>query len=429
MFPNNDEQNRLIKENLNLKFAVEELSILNDIAAAISSTKSLDQIINLIVRKCVKYLKAEEGAVHLANENDFRNVFQTMIRVKNDPANTSMHFNKQISDQIYTNKKPLMINKFRFDEEYTLDEKLTIKINSLLSVPMMLKGKMIGVLSLFNKKDEAGFTENDKRLLSIIAAQSAHVIENSRLFDEEKKFIAIQQELKIAAEIQKHILPKKIPEIEGYDLYGANIPALEVGGDYFDFINISDSVTVAALGDVSGKGVPASMLMANLQATLRAQLLSTIRAKECIYHANQLLLKSTDKRKFVTLFFAMVDNKSNSLTYCNAGHNIPVFIQDGKQVPLNKGGIILGWKENAVYTEETIPFEPGATLVIYSDGITEALSDRGEAYGEDRLIDLVKEKHTLNSRNLVEKIFEDVKEFSSGLPQSDDMTLLVIKRI
>src|SRR4030066_1025065 len=166
------EEEQLNKENLRLKSAVEELSILNDIATAVSSTQSLDQITNLIVKKCVKHLKAEQGTISLVDEKDFANPFHTMIRVRDNSAiKDTLRFDKQLSDIMLLNKKPLLINKFKIDESISLIDNSVLKIRSLLSVPMIIKGKMIGILSLFNKETEEGFSEHDQRLLSIIAAQ------------------------------------------------------------------------------------------------------------------------------------------------------------------------------------------------------------------------------------------------------------------
>jgi len=326
-----NEDDRLGTENLRLKSAVEELSILNDIATAIASTQSLDQITNLIVKKCVKHLKSEQGSIQLVDEKDFVNPFHTMIRVKDSQRNVDpLRFDQQISDWILANKKPLLINEFKREENIALQGDSILKIRSMLSVPMTIKGKTIGILSLFNKESVDGFNESDQRLLSIIAGQSANVIENSRLFDEEKKLIQIQEEIRVARNIQQNLLPKEIPSINGYDIYAINIPAQEVGGDYYDFIKVSENKTAIALGDVSGKGLPAAMLMANLQATLRGQLLFCDCTKDCIKRANNLLYKSTDVSKFATLFFGILDNEKDTLTYCNAGHNEPLLIVNVK---------------------------------------------------------------------------------------------------
>jgi len=425
-YPGGDQIN---DENLRLKSAIEELSILNDIATAIASTYALDQITNLIVKKCVKHLKAEQGSIQLVNEKDSINPFHTMIRVKDSKRNIeALRFDQQISNQMMATKKPIMINKFHHKEKIALQNSTEIKVKSLLSVPMIIKGKMIGILSLFNKESNPGFTEADQRLLSIIAAQSANVIENSRLFEEEQKLKLIQKEINVASEIQKNLLPHEIPLIKNYDIYAVNKPAWEVGGDYYDFIRISETKTAIALGDVSGKGLPAAMLMANLQATLRGQLLFSSCVKDCIQRANNLLHKSTSVSKFVTLFFGVLDTNINTFTYCNAGHNIPIFLQGGKRVELNKGGIILSWKENANYEEEEIIFEKGSILCVYSDGVTEAKNENEEEFGEERLFDLMHRKSDLTSRHLVTEVLNDLNKFTAGTSQSDDITLLIIKR-
>lgn len=416
-------------EIFRLKSAVEELSILNDIATAIASTQSLDQITNLIVKKCVKHLKAEQGSIQLVDEKDFDNPFHTMIRVKDSQIGTHpLRFDQQISDWMLANKKPMIKNEFKQEEKIALQADSILNIHSMLSVPMIIKGRMIGILTLFNKESAEGFTEADQRLLTIIAGQSANVIENSRLFEEEKKLMQIQQEIQVAIEIQKNLLPKEIPSIKGYDIYAINIPAREVGGDYYDFIKISETKTAIALGDVSGKGLPASMLMANLQATLRGQLLFCNCAKDCIKRANDMLFKSTDTSKFVTLFFGILDTEKHTLTYCNAGHNEPVFVQNDKKLKLDKGGILLSIIEHIDYEEDVISFDKGSTIVVFSDGITEAMNELNEEYGEERLNNFIERKLTSTSQQLANEILGDVKNYSSGVPQFDDITLMIIKR-
>jgi phosphoserine phosphatase RsbU/P len=422
-----NEKEKLNEENLRLRSAVEELSILNDIATAIASTQSLDQITNLIVKKSIKHLKAEQGSIQLVDEKDFNNPFHTMIRVKDSRYGSDpLRFNKQLSDLMLVNKKPLLINEFKQEETFSLKEDSVLKIRSLLSVPMIIKGKMTGILSLFNK--EGGFTEADQRLLSIIAAQSANVIENSRLFEEEKKLLQIQQELRVASEIQKRILPQEIPAIKGYDIYAINIPAQEVGGDYYDFINISDTRTAVALGDVSGKGLPAAMVMANLQATLRGQVLFSSSANDCIKRSNNLLFRSTDVSKFVTLFFGIIDTEKNTLTFCNAGHNEPYYLYGNNHTRLVNGGLILGCLEDSEYSEDELPLEKGSVLVIFSDGITEAFNTADEEYGDERLLTVIKNNSALTAKDLTTKILEDVMSFAAGTSQADDITLMVIKR-
>ena len=200
---------------------------------------------------------------------------------------------------------------------------------------------MIGVLTVFNKQSGEAFTESNQRLLTIIAAQSAQVIENARLYEEEKALQLMQQEMEMAHSIQANLLPKAQPSIPGYDIAGMSVSAANVGGDYYDFLPSEDRLVIC-LGDVSGKGMPASLLMANMQATIRGQNLVSSSASECMSRTNRLMFQSTDSAKFVTFFYAVLDIAGRTLEYSNAGHNHPIlFSGDRDPQRLETGGPVL----------------------------------------------------------------------------------------
>ncbi|MGE5796492.1 MAG: GAF domain-containing SpoIIE family protein phosphatase [Ignavibacteria bacterium] len=429
--------NRLEEENRRLRAAVEELSILNDIATAITSTQSIEQIIELIVKKCVKYLKVEQGAVMLLDEKDQQNPFHTMIRKQDSISNLlPFRLDAQLTGWMLKNKNPLMINNFESDPRFNFVSRLNQSLNeknfpvkSLLSVPMLLKGKLIGLLTVFNKHTLTGFTNDDQRLLGIIAAQSAHVVENARLYHEEQALIHLQEEMKLAYEIQVDLLPKSQPEIKGYQIAGKSIPAKEVGGDYFDFISIDDNHLAFCVGDISGKGIPAALLMANLQATLRGQTSFGKSCKDCIFFTNNMLFHSTASNKFATLFYAILNSETNQITYCNAGHNNPYLIAaDGKMTKLSVGGIIVGIMAEAQYDESIIDINPGEFLILFSDGITEAMNSAEEEFGDKRLTDIVLNNRKESVENIIDIIFREVKLFVGNSPQMDDMTVVIVKR-
>ncbi len=413
-----------------LRAAVQELSVLNDIATAISSVNELDQVIDLIVLKCVKHFGVEQGAVMLLDDEDMNKPFQTMVR-QTDSSNEIIpyHLGIQLSGWMLQHQKPLLVNDFQHDKRFTSWPDDTFPVRSLLSVPLRLQGEMMGLLIIFNKRDKSGFTEEDQRLLSIISSQSAQVIENARLYQEEQALIRMEEDLKVAYDIQVNLLPKSNPDIPGYDIAGVSIPAKKVGGDYFDFIKINEQRWAFCLGDISGKGVPASLLMANLQATLRSQTLFGHSCSECLERSNLLLYRSTDLQKFATLFYAILDTEKNHIEYASAGHNPPYLVSKDLRVrQLNTGGTILGFQENARYEEETIPFQPGDTLVLYSDGITEAMNKDEDQFEPERLEQVIRENHTESSQDLINTILNSVRNFAGEQLQSDDMTLLVIKR-
>jgi phosphoserine phosphatase RsbU/P len=420
----------LQEENRRLRVAVEELSVLNDIAIAVTSTQELENIVDLIVRKCVKHLKVEQGVVMLLDEKDNRNPFRTMVRKQDTLAELLPYrLDTQLTGWMLRYQTPLLVNDFINDERFKGFSEKESHIRSLLSVPMLLKGKMIGLLTVFNKRNNTDFTPEDQRLLAIISAQSAQVIENARLYMKEQDLVRIQEEMRLAGEIQRNLLPKTAPEIPGYQIAGRSIPAKDVGGDYYDFIPIEDGRLAFCLGDVSGKGMPAAMLMANVQATLRGQSAPSISSKECVERSNNLLYKSTDPQKYVTLFYGILNTKTNELCFCNGGHNNPFLLSgNGKMKKLQTGGIVLGFVPQFIFTEEKIPFQPGDLLVLYSDGITEAMNDKEEEFGEKRLEELITANRQESAEQIIGKILENIDTYVGSVPQMDDITIVVLKR-
>ena len=241
--------------------------------------------------------------------------------------------------------------------------------------------------------------------------------------------IRLQEEARMARNIQQNLLPDANPRLPGYDIAGKNIPAQNVGGDYYDFISLDEHRLVLALGDVSGKGIAASMVMANLQATIRAQTLYDADPRICLEKANKLLYQSTDSKTFISLFFGVLDTRVNTLTYANAGQDLPVLFQPGhKPVPLKTRGIALGMKDNVIFRKKEIILQPGDRLLIYSDGITEAMNEKMEEFGEDQLVELVQRYSSLSAQELISKIISKVNKHSDNSVRNDDMTLIVLIR-
>lgn len=425
------DQTLLEKENLRLRNAVEELAILNEIAIAVSSTQSLDSIVNLIVNKCIKHLKVEQAVVMLLNEKDMDKPFQTMIRQQDSVADALPYrFDAQLTGWMLKNKSPLLTNNLKEDKRFNLIGQDSININSLLSVPLFLKGRMLGLLTVFNKKGGQDFSAEDQKLLSIIAAQSAQVIENARLYDEEQAFIRLREEMRLAYDIQVNLLPHTSPEFPNFEISGKSIPAKEVGGDYFDFIPIDEDKLAFCLGDISGKGIPAALLMANLQATLRGQTILNFSSKDCVSFSNKLLYRNTDPHRYATLFYGILNHKNDQISYCNAGHNNPILISKDKKVQrLDVGGLVVGVMPEFPFEETAIQMNQGDLLVVYSDGITEAMNEFEEEYEEERLINLLLEIQDNSTDNIIETVLKSVNEFSGHTEPMDDKTIIVIKKV
>ncbi len=427
-----EEVQRLRQEISGLRKAIEELSLLNVLSGAISSTMSLDNIMQKVVSESVKAIKAEQGTINLLEKDDLQaNPFKTMIRKADETTpRFKYRLDQELSGWMLTHNKPLLVNDFQTSKEFGHVGSRESSIKSLLSVPLVCKGNLIGVLNLFNKKEVGGFTIDDQRLLTIIATQSAQVIENARLYAEEKRFHQLEQELEMAKEIQERLLPKESPTVPNFDIAGASYPAKNVGGDYFDFFELEKERWCIALGDVAGKGIPAALLMSHLQATMRNQAMSNRNLVECISKTNNFLCRNTEDNKFVTLFCGILDPGARTYHYVNAGHNYPYHVKaTGEITPLKEGGLVVGMLPDVPYEDDSIEMQPGDVVVIYSDGVTEANNEREDMFGEARLQTLLKEVRTKSAKEIVDDVYEAVKKHEASSEPDDDITVVVIKSV
>jgi len=415
-------------ENKQLKRAVEELSILNDLSRAIGASVDSQDIIHKIVDRSMRAVQAEQTVVTLV-DTDSSEPMKTLVRAMTSSSeHPQYHLNENLLGWMHLYKKPLLTNDPTDDERFK-GLKWDQTIQSILCVPLMVKSELRGVITSYNKKGDSGFTQEDQRLLAIIAGQSAQIIENARLYEEEKAFVSMKEQVRLAYQIQKDLLPKSQPDVTGYDIAARSIPAQMVGGDYFDFIDVENGSLAICLGDVSGKGLPASLLMANLQATLRGQTLVTAPVNESVLRSNKLIFQSTDPEKFATLFYGVLDTNTHRMLYCNAGHEIPfVFTGEGDPARLETGGMALGVLDEFPYQYDAVTLNPGDLLVVYSDGIPDATNEFDHPFGEDKLIALIREFKDRPVVSIIDSIIDAVKDHEGKTEQLDDLTLVLVKR-
>ncbi len=238
----------------------------------------------------------------------------------------------------------------------------------------------------------------------------------------------LEQEMNIARTIQTQLLPKCFPELSGWDIYGFSVPAKHVGGDCFDVIDIGDGKLAVTIGDVAGKGTPAAILMANIQAAVRALAESGVEPQQLMGHVNRIAHSYTRDSEFITFFYCVLDTRTGEIRYVNAGHNLPCVLRsNGEKEFLDKGGLIVGVMPNVEYEDAVVALDPGDSIVLFTDGVTEALNPLEEMFGDERLEDLLVEHRDLGARGIEERVYTELKDFVAGAAQADDITMVVVK--
>lgn len=303
------------------------------------------------------------------------------------------------------------------------------RTRSEMVAPIISNDEVIGVFDL--ESDELdSYSKDDLDILMLLASQVAIIIEKVMLHEQliEKK--RLEGQLEVARQVQLELLPASDPELAGYDISAYNFPTEEVSGDYYDWVLIYEDQIAIVIADVSGKGVPAALLMAFLRASLRAATHIGYATHISMAKVNYLLWESIERNQFVTAFYGILDGPNRTLSYSNAGHNPPLLVSpSGQHRFIERGGLPLGMFRDTRYHEYYLSFEPGDLLVLYTDGVTEANSPSGEEYGRERLANAVKANSSLSSRDLITSLQREVLNWTDGVGASDDVTFFVIKAL
>lgn len=307
------------------------------------------------------------------------------------------------------------------------------ELGTELVLPLLGKRDVLGFITLGGKKSEEPYSASDAKLLQSVATQTGLALENSRLTATIAQEIArrerMSREIEIARDVQSKLFPQKMPTIDGVDCAGACRPAQGVGGDYYDFLALPGGRLGVALGDVAGKGIPAALLMASLQASLRGQRLSgPADLAHMMTNMNLLIFESSPDNRYATFFYGELDPAARRLDYVNAGHNAPmIFRASGAIERLRATGPVIGLVDGGRYAQASTTLAPGDLLVVYSDGISEAMNPDDEEWGEERLSASVGERRDGPAGALIEHLFARADAFASGATQHDDMTLVVVR--
>lgn len=307
---------------------------------------------------------------------------------------------------------------------YPLLQEIGIK----LIVPMQLQGKTCGLILLGSRAGEKEYLDSDIEYIYSVGNLAIISLENKRLFEEALEKQKLEEELFIARDIQRNLFPQAIPEYKNFDIAALNVSSKQVGGDYYDIIKLDEENFIVAIADVSGKGVPASLMMANIQAFLQVICRQNLKIDEATALLNDLVSANTTEGRFITFFWGIVNTNDRSIKYVNAGHNPPILLRKNEMKKLDKGGIILGVMRTInPYIFEEIKLQKDDVILMFTDGVSEAMSSKGEEFSEERLEKVIKALREKSAGQILEGIRQEVQNFAEGNAQSDDITMVVLK--
>ncbi len=405
----------LKKRHFEVNYRGVELEALYDVGLAIASTRRLEDLYGEILLRAVSLLDARRGALYLCEDGIYRlhETFGGEAREMLDPAAEAA------VERLLASQTP--------EEQDVLPGS-----SHLLAVPIEVEGRPRGLLVVGDKESRHGvgpFTATDRRTLGLFANQAAIALENARLHRQELEKQRLERELELAAEIQRGLLPKATPQLAGVELLGWSRPARHVGGDYYDLLSLADGRLVLVLADVSGKGMPAALLVSNLHSAIRLLLDRLSVGPDLLARLNRHVYESSGSNKFITLSLAELDADGRRLQYLSAGHDPAILLRAGGQVEtLPAGGLPLGVLPASRYCERTMSLEAGDLLCVYSDGITECAGPSEEEFGLDRLIALLDRYRDRPLPEIAAILEAETTRFAQGRPQGDDQTILLLRR-
>jgi sigma-B regulation protein RsbU (phosphoserine phosphatase) len=409
----------------------DRLASLYRMGQVINSSLVLDEVLDLVLDNLIELMSAERGAILLFDQDG-----ELSLRVARDssrqPVSAEVFRTSQsILREVARTGVPRIINDASSEQGYQAFGSVFIhRLRSILCAPLTVRQRPRGVLYVDNRLRAAAFTEDDLDLLTAFADQAAVAIENARLYEELGQRERLRRELEIARAIQKSLMPRELPRLSGFQLAATCSPACDVGGDFYDVMTTDGGDIVVYLGDVSGKGVPAALLMGMVRTLLRSEALRSQSMVDAVQHCNRVLYEDfTNTNMFATLTVAMLEPASRTLRYLNCGHCESLLWRASTRTMerLTGDGLPLGILEDLELSEQIVHLEPGDVVITYSDGFSEARSITGELLGVERLCEALRASAHWDAEGILEYIEGVTERFAQGAAQSDDQTIVVLR--
>jgi len=404
-----------------------EAKSLYEVGIALSTTFDLDELLDKILENLGRVIRFDTAVIYLLDPHS-GTIKQVVGCGLPDTVQDKLHLKigQGITGRVAETGQGIIVSDVTSNPDYIA---FRTETKSEMAVPLKVGETVIGAFNL--ESDKAGaYNQHDLDLLTAFASLATISIERARLYNERMASRKLADELMIARRIQMTFLPSQDPVVSGFEISGINIPSADVGGDYYDFIQIVENHLGVAIGDVSGKGIPAALIMAAFRASLKAEIRNNFAIRAILMKVNDLLYESLERGNYVTAIYSVLDSKHRVLTFSNAGHNPPILRRANGQVEqLSEGGLALGTFPNSTYEERPVSLGTGDILVFYTDGVTEAKNDRDEEFGVERLLACLEESKERSAKEIINYIVECANKFASSQTEMDDLTLVVIKTL
>jgi serine phosphatase RsbU (regulator of sigma subunit) len=410
--------------------AADLLSVVSQVGIALLPRTTLEDTLKMTIDLVFQAIPAERGFLFLKEGDELNCKIARGAHHGVIPAASEVQISRSITNKVLNEGASVLTSDAMHDPRFQSQHSVVLsQIRSVMAVPLASGEETFGMIYVDNPFDNR-FREENLKVLTTIASVASIKIENERLLEERLEKRRMEEELKVASEIQMRLQPVAPPSLEGWEMTGVSFPCREIGGDYYDFIQRKrDNRVIIAVGDVSGKGTGAALLMSSLHAAVRAQSQTGHPIRDVMSEINQYIYENSPPNKFLTLFYGELDPETGTLTYSNGGHNNPFLSRSTGEVErLDRGGLPIGMMQGVPYQEASVQFESGDVLVIYSDGITESVDAQDEEFGEQRLIEVLKQNRSRSSSGIRDRIDEALSRFVGSMAPVDDMTLMIIKR-
>ncbi|MBL8156817.1 MAG: SpoIIE family protein phosphatase, partial [Anaerolineae bacterium] len=407
----------------------EHLKTLYQISMTMNSSLEFNEALDNVIDAMMQATKAERGVLMNYEAETGQLRLLGARGISGEKLEQEEAYSTTIVNQVVASRQPLLTNNAMFDTRIVPGQSIIMRgLRAILCAPMMVQDRLVGVVYVDTSMRTGNFTEADRDLLSAIANQAGITLENARLYGVAVEKGRLEHELQLARQIQQGLLPKRKPELPGYEIEAVWQSARQMAGDFYDYFNLHDQAFGVVIADVSDKGAPSALFMAVARSMIRSHAAAGLSARDTLSRTNDLILDDADSGMFVTVYHSVFGQDGRSV-HINAGHNPPLvyYVRTAEAAFMPRGGRAVGWFPNNPLKETELQLEPGDVVVYYTDGLTDAENPAGESFGEARIAETLRQFGNASASEILQAILSAVESFAEGVVPFDDLTLMVVR--